>query len=465
MLRLICYITKFTFLILILVSGNIYNCYDTESSAVINTKLSAVKAGQEVLFTWENVDGNDIDPKITFWDYNSSPFLDKNFIEGSWRYLNDQSKYGKTTTSSSGQLLIKAPRDEGLYKIYYCYTRYREFKCNYIRTLAVVTCGGKDFKSIKAIIEKNNKTRKIEEFRFNQEVQNSHNNNKTNMVNDTKNHKSVEEIKEINNNYNSTNSESYNHQKESEDKSKDLGKNKTHKTSNTIIPPDNEIYKNNRNKIKEKDFKNKLLKNGKQGIISENTYKTTNEKISRSNIEHIIIFISENHSFDSIFGRYCKASTESNPTCNTGPECCEAAPQQLHGIRPFDLTDTQNSRYDPCHHMNCENSEINGGKMNKFLLNGVGSHPYNFAVANGDLFSAQYYYKFASNGALADNFYQSSTGASDQNNMYFATAKFLFMDNNNIPQSREINGAKCFKEGAEEFKVKKINGIYLSVLF
>ncbi|CAF1161854.1 unnamed protein product [Rotaria sordida] len=44
-----------------------------------------------------------------------------------------------------------------------------------------------------------------------------------------------------------------------------------------------------------------------------------------STVEHIIIIISENHSFDSIYGRYCQAATGSRPTCNIGPSCCEAA--------------------------------------------------------------------------------------------------------------------------------------------
>src|SRR5438094_1716780 len=45
-----------------------------------------------------------------------------------------------------------------------------------------------------------------------------------------------------------------------------------------------------------------------------------------SNIKHLVVVIQENHTFDSYFGKYCTATTGSNPTCNTGPACCEAGP-------------------------------------------------------------------------------------------------------------------------------------------
>lgn len=342
---------KFYVLFLLQIIFLTNSIYSSDSTAVIRTDSSATIAGEDTLFYWEGIDKLDIDPKITFWDYNSSPLLDKNFIEGSWNYLNEQSRLTSSTVNKEGQIKIKAPKKEGLYKIYYCYFRFGEFKCDYIRTLAVITCT-KDLNKIKKILKK----------------------------------------------------------------------------------PENFTNKNNSTKS------------------SQNKNSTKNKKkLSQSNIEHIIIFISENHSFDSIYGNYCKAETHSNPTCNLGPECCEAAPEKLHGIKPYTLSDTQNARYGPCHQSDCENSEINGGKMNKYLINGVGSHPYNFAVAKDDIFSAKNYFKFAKEGAIADNFFQSSAGASCQNNMFFAAAKFVFLDNVSIPQSRQINGAKCFKEGSDKF--------------
>ncbi len=425
-MKLICissYIKLFA-LISLMITINIIKCYDNESSVTIKTKHSAVIAGENVLFEWENVDKYDIDPKITFWDHNSSPFLDKNFIEGSWNYLNEQSFLNSSNANPSGKVIVKSPKEEGLYKIYYCYTRYDEFKCKLIRTLAVITCGAKHFTYVKNILDNNNKNAK--------------------------------QIKTPNSTDSSANMERNN-----TSSIKEAEALKTSNFTDAEAEAQNEKFKNNKNKISDIDFHHSVIKPklGKESLDSSksksnsaNSQKDNQEKITQSNIEHIIIFISENHSFDSIFGHYCKAATNSNPTCTLGAECCEAAPSELHGIKPFTLTDTQNSRYSPCHQSSCENSEINGGLMNKFLLNGVGAHPYNFAVASDSLFSAKHYFNFARNGAISDNFFQSSSGASDQNNMYFAAAKFLFLDNNHIPQSRELNGAKCFKPGDDSFK-------------
>ena len=41
-------------------------------------------------------------------------------------------------------------------------------------------------------------------------------------------------------------------------------------------------------------------------------------------IDHLVVIVQENHTFDSYFGRYCTAPTGSAPTCTTGPACCEA---------------------------------------------------------------------------------------------------------------------------------------------
>ncbi|HEY2517720.1 MAG TPA: alkaline phosphatase family protein, partial [Polyangiaceae bacterium] len=43
-------------------------------------------------------------------------------------------------------------------------------------------------------------------------------------------------------------------------------------------------------------------------------------------IQHVVIIVQENHTFDTHFGAYCTAPAGSNPTCNDGPACCEAMP-------------------------------------------------------------------------------------------------------------------------------------------
>ncbi|CAF1562669.1 unnamed protein product [Rotaria sp. Silwood1] len=178
------------------------------------------------------------------------------------------------------------------------------------------------------------------------------------------------------------------------------------------------------------------------------TVKVVNPNICKpsasttSTVEHIIIIVPENHSFDSIYGRYCQATTGSKPTCNIGPSCCEAAPNNVSGSFPITLTDQQNLAYDPNHSASCETCEIDNGLMDRYVTGCSCSSPSNFAIA--DSTSAGGYYSWASSYAIADNFFQSTAGASSENNMYFATGKFLFLDNNVVPQNRNMNGARCY---------------------
>lgn len=81
--------------------------------------------------------------------------------------------------------------------------------------------------------------------------------------------------------------------------------------------------------------------------------------------------------------------------------------------------------------------------MDKYIIGGLGSNPNNFAAAIDDEFSAKFYFEMAKNYAMSDRFFQSSAGASSQNDMFFATGKFLFVDNSYAPQNKNIPGAKC----------------------
>ncbi|CAF1226997.1 unnamed protein product [Rotaria sordida] len=181
------------------------------------------------------------------------------------------------------------------------------------------------------------------------------------------------------------------------------------------------------------------------------TVKVANPNICKSSpsttstVQHIIVIIPENHSFDSIYGRYCQAPTGSKPTCNIGPTCCEAAPSTVSGSSPKTLTNQQNLAYDPNHSSSCMICEINNGLMDRYVTGCSCSSPSNFAIADNT--TASGYHAWASSGALADNFFHSAPGASSQNNMYFATGKFLFWDNSVVPQNSNLNGARCYDKG------------------
>ena len=106
---------------------------------------------------------------------------------------------------------------------------------------------------------------------------------------------------------------------------------------------------------------------------------TTNESaLTSSKIEHVVVIVQENHTFDAYFGRYCKATPgKPLPTkCGTGnttvgPECCEAAPDTVAGhdtglpIKPMSLTDSTNTvdprGLDRNHDSACEYLEMSCG--------------------------------------------------------------------------------------------------------
>jgi phospholipase C len=162
-----------------------------------------------------------------------------------------------------------------------------------------------------------------------------------------------------------------------------------------------------------------------------------------STVKHIIVVLSENHSFDSIYGRYCTATTGSNPTCNTGPSCCEKPPSTVSGSSATLLSDSNNVGTDRPHSFAAEACMINKGGMDKYVTGCSGSSAAsNFATA--DSTSAANYFSWAGSYAMSDRFFQSVVGASCSNDMVFATGKYMFKDNAYVPQNSNLNGANCY---------------------
>ena len=152
-------------------------------------------------------------------------------------------------------------------------------------------------------------------------------------------------------------------------------------------------------------------------------------------IKHVVLIVQENHTFDTYFGRYCTAPSYSNPTCTTGPACCERAPDtEPNGALPITLDDAANGRNDPDHTQACELAEANGGKMDRYVTGVPGcSHDYNWGISPSSVVKT--YLDYASQFALADRYFQSVSGQSSSNDMYFATARFVFKDNDLIPNA------------------------------
>ena len=167
-----------------------------------------------------------------------------------------------------------------------------------------------------------------------------------------------------------------------------------------------------------------------------------------SNIQHVVVIVQENTSFDAYFARWCTAPVGSGPTCESGPACCEAGPSTDPGtgISPLLLDDAAHAAWDPVHLAACFVDEINGGAMDRFVAADCGDER-NFAYS--DAASVGAYYDLASRFALADRYFQPIVGASSANDMYFARAAFVFEDNTFVPDSV---GAECnFNRNAKNF--------------
>jgi len=164
-----------------------------------------------------------------------------------------------------------------------------------------------------------------------------------------------------------------------------------------------------------------------------------------SKIEHVVLIVQENHTFDAYFGRYCTAPAGSNPTCTTGPSCCERAPDtEPHGASPVVLDDASNFGGDRDHRQECELQQINGGKMDGFVTGSTGSDTCagsgpscssadNFALAGATTVGD--YWTLAGQNALADRWFQPVAGGTSSNDMYFAVAHFQFLDNTFVPNA------------------------------
>lgn len=207
----------------------------------------------------------------------------------------------------------------------------------------------------------------------------------------------------------------------------------------SLLYPNEEISCLNRNST----FNNFNYKNNTKKEISITERIKALKKLpqfTQSKIKHLVIICTENHSFDSYMGEYCEGETFSNPKCNYGPKCCEKPPKTIDGIKPFKLNDTQNIKWDPNHNQYCELCEINNGRMDGFVKGCSCSDPQNFAVADKE--TVKILHEYAKNYSMADRFFQPNAGASSQNDMYFARAAHVFIDNRKI--SMGSFGSNCW---------------------
>src|SRR5712691_1523221 len=158
-----------------------------------------------------------------------------------------------------------------------------------------------------------------------------------------------------------------------------------------------------------------------------------------SAIQHLVFVVQENHSFDVYFGGWCTGAPGSNPACTSGPSCCEAMPatDPATGAAPVTLDDEANAAYSPNHTQACELAEMDNGKMDEYATASCGDRR-NFALVAPAV--VQPYRDLAARYALADRWFQPIAGETVSNDMYFARAQFVFLDN---AYNAPAVGAQC----------------------
>jgi len=139
---------------------------------------------------------------------------------------------------------------------------------------------------------------------------------------------------------------------------------------------------------------------------------------SKTPIQHFVVLMQENHTFDNYFGTYPGANGIPQGTCmpvnpldKKNTECIE--PFHI-GDRPIDDLD---------HSLSTFNLQYNDGKMNGFVY-ALNQRNQNGAMAMGyyDDRDLPYYWNLADEYVLFDNFFSSDHGGSFANHMYWASA-------------------------------------------
>ena len=171
-------------------------------------------------------------------------------------------------------------------------------------------------------------------------------------------------------------------------------------------------------------------------------------------VQHLVVLVQENHSFDNYFGLYCSGSA-ALPS-GTGRSGCQQAPALVPGVddylfysrncHPYSssswLDDGYNDSTDPDHNANHEFGEMHlvrgAFRMDKYYCDNVeyarfdasaASYKWPAVPASDAAYPLRTYHSLALSGALADRYFQPIVGASTSNDMFFSRAAFVYQDN------------------------------------
>ncbi|HLY18286.1 MAG TPA: alkaline phosphatase family protein [Bryobacteraceae bacterium] len=167
--------------------------------------------------------------------------------------------------------------------------------------------------------------------------------------------------------------------------------------------------------------------------FSAATYQgsTTLDVLYTSQIQHVVIFVKENRTFDNYFGQFPGANGATSGVISTG---------QVVPLLP--APDQEAS--DLCHHAPCALTGMNGGKMNQFDLLSVIT-PQDPAPPNLRSYvqfsqnQIPNYWAYASTFTLADNMFSSLWGSSFPNHLYTIAAQSGGAVDNPTPNGAPID--------------------------
>lgn len=139
-------------------------------------------------------------------------------------------------------------------------------------------------------------------------------------------------------------------------------------------------------------------------IVSHGVLSNSN---SSTPIEHVIVIVQENHTFDNYFGTYPGANGITNST--NVPD----APGSNRYLHPFHLTN-DTSRHDLCHSWGCAHAAYDNGSMDGFFSAENSSSTLGYY----DYRDIPYYWDYASQFVLMDNYFSSEMSQSFPNHIY-----------------------------------------------
>ncbi len=141
---------------------------------------------------------------------------------------------------------------------------------------------------------------------------------------------------------------------------------------------------------------------------------------AKTPIEHVLVLMQENHSFDNYFGTYPGANGFSPDTCMPVDPF---DPNNTECIRPFHLGDGDVEMDDPDHSEETHALQYNDGRLDGFVyaLNSR-NQDGRLAMAHYDEQDLPYYWNILDEYVLFDNFFSSVHGGSLDNHLYWVAA-------------------------------------------